>query len=66
MSRSLVEILIKTSAFCLNQTLNVYLCPTRHIDCSLMRILKSFGHKDLILQLLLEMRSSNKLVVTTG
>ena len=25
---------------------NVYLCPTQCIDCSLMRVLKSLGHKD--------------------
>ena len=46
MSRNLVQILIKTSAFCLNQTLNVYLCPTQCIDSSLMRVLMSLGHKD--------------------
>ena len=57
MLRNLVQILIKTSVFCLNQTLNVCLCPTQCIDCSLMRVLKSLGHKDL--QLLLGMRSSN-------
>ena len=50
MSRNLVQILIKT--------LNVYLCPTQCIVCSLMLVLESLGHKDL--QLLLRMRFSNK------
>ena len=45
-SRNLVEILIKNSAFCLNQT-----CPAQCIDCSLMRVLMSLGHKNLILLL---------------
>ena len=52
MTRNLVEILIKNSAFCLNQT---YLCATQSIDCSLMRVLMNLGHKNLIL--LLGMRS---------
>ena len=46
MSRNLVQILIKISVFCLNQTQNVYLCPTRCINCSLMRVLMRLGHKD--------------------
>ena len=58
MSRNLVEILIKDSAFCLIQTSNVYFCLTHCIDCSLMHVLKSLGHKNL--QLLLGMHSSNK------
>ena len=49
MSRNLVQTLIKNLAFCLNQTLNVYLCPTQCTDC--------LGHKHS--QLLLGMRSSN-------
>ena len=58
MSRNLVQILIKDSAFCLIQTLSVYFCPTQCLDSSLMHDLKSLGHKNL--QLLLGMRSSNK------
>ena len=58
MSRNLVQILIKDSGFCLIQTLNVYFCPAQCIDCSLMHVLKSLGHKNF--QLLLGMRSSNK------
>ena len=58
MSRNLVQILIKDSAFCLNPTENVYLCPTQRTGCSLMLVLISLGHKNL--QLLLEMRSPNK------
>ena len=58
MSRNLVQILIKDSAFCLFQTLTVYLSPTQCIDRSLMHVLKSLGHKNI--QLLLGMRSSNK------
>ena len=54
----MVQILIKDSAFCVIQTLNAYCCPTQCIDCSLMHVLKSLGHKNL--QLLLGMRSSNK------
>ena len=57
-SRNLVEILIKDSAFCLNQTSNVYLCPTQCIDRSLMRVIMSLGHK--ILYLSLGMCYSNK------
>ena len=52
MSRNLVQILIKDSAFRLNQTQNVHLCP----NCSLLHVLVSLGHKNL--QLLLGMRSS--------
>lgn len=58
MSGSLVQILIKDTAFCLNQTSNVYLGLTPRTDCSLVHVLISLGHK--ILQLLLEMRSSDK------
>ena len=58
MSGNLVQILIKDSAFCVNQTLNVYLGPTQHTDCSLMRVLISLGRKNL--QLLLGIRSSDK------
>ena len=66
MPRNLVQVnvLIKTSAFCLNQTLNVCLCPTQCIDCSLMRVLMSLGKT--ILQLLLGMRSSNKIMPKWG
>ena len=55
MPRNWVEILIKNPAFCLNQTLKVYLCATQTIDCNLIRVLTSLGHKNLIL--LLGMRS---------
>ena len=58
MSRNLVQILTKDSAFCLIQTLNVNFCPTQWIDCSLMHVLKSLSHKNF--QLLLGMCSSNK------
>ena len=58
MSRNVVQILIKDSAFRLIQTQNVYLCPTQHFHCSLMHVLISLGHKNL--QLLLGMCSSNK------
>ena len=58
MSRKWVQILIKDSGFCLNQTSNVYLCPTQCVDCSLMHVLMSLGHKNL--QLLLVMGSFNK------
>ena len=58
MSGNLVQILIRDSAFCLNQILNVYLGPTQRTDCSLMHVLISLSHKDL--QLLLGMRSSDK------
>ena len=34
MLRNMVAHLIKNSAFCLNQTLKVYLCPTQCIGCS--------------------------------
>ena len=37
----LVQILIKDSA-----SVYLYLSPTECIDCSLMRVLKSLGHKD--------------------
>ena len=57
MWRNLVQILIKTSAFCLNQTYNVYLCSTQCSDCSLMRVLMGLGHK--VFQLLLGMSYSN-------
>ena len=57
--RNLVEILIKNSAFCLNQTYKaVYFCPTQCIGCSLMRVLVSLGHENLIS--LLGMRSCNE------
>ena len=58
MSRNVVQILIKNSALCLIQIQNVYLCPAKCIDFSLMHVLKSLGHKSL--QLLLRKRSSNK------
>ena len=58
MSRNLVQILIKDSAFFLHQTLNVYLCPTQRTDGSFMHVLISLGHKNL--QLVLGMRSPNK------
>ena len=58
MSGNLVQILIKDSAFCLNQISNVYLGPAQRTDCSLMHVLISLGHKNL--QLLLGMRSSDK------
>ena len=58
MSRKWVQILIKDSGFCLNQTYNVYLCPTQCVDSSLMHVLMSLGHKNL--QLLLGMHSANK------
>ena len=58
MSRNLVQILMKDSAFCLNQASNVYLCTTQHTDCSLMHVLQSLGYKNL--ELLLRMRSPNK------
>ena len=58
MPRNLVEILIKNSAFCLNQIEKSYLCPAQCIDCSLMRVFMSLGHKNLIL--LLGMRSCNE------
>ena len=45
-SRNLVQILIKDAAFCLNQTKNVYLCPTQCIDSSSVRVLMSLGHND--------------------
>ena len=56
MSGNLVQISIKDSAFCLNQTF--YLGPTQRTDCSLMQVLISLGHKNL--QLSLGMRSSDK------
>ena len=47
--KNLVEILIKNSAFCLNQTYKaVYFCPTQCIGFSLMRVLVSLGHENLI------------------
>ena len=49
MPRNLVEILIKNSAFGLNQTQKVHLCPIQCICCSSMRVLMSLGHKNLIL-----------------
>ena len=58
MSRNLVQILIKDLAFCLIQTLNVYLCPAERTNFSLMHVLVSLGPKSL--QLLLAMRSPNK------
>ena len=58
MSRNLVQILMKDSAFCLNQTSNVYLRTTQHTDCSLIHALLSLGYKNL--ELLLGMRSPNK------
>ena len=59
-SRSLVEILMKNSDFCLNQIKlkKNYLCATQSIDCSLMRVLTSLGHKNFILSL--GMRSCNE------
>ena len=58
MSRNVVQILIKDSALCLIQIQNVYLCPSKCTDFSLMHVLKSLSHKSL--QLLLRKRSSNK------
>ena len=58
MRKNLAKILVKDSAFCLNETLNVYLCPTQCIDCSLMRV--PHESRSQILKLLLEMRSPNK------
>ena len=55
MSRNLVQILIKDSAFWLIQTWNVWLCPTQRFDCSSIHVLVSLVHKNL--QLLLGMRS---------
>ena len=49
---------MKDSAFCLNQTLNVYLRPAERSDFSLMHVLVSLGPKNL--QLLLGMRYPDK------
>ena len=57
-SGNLVQILIKDSAFCLNQTYNVYWGLTQPTDRSLMHVLISLGHKNL--QLLLGMSSCDK------
>ena len=58
MSGNLVQISMKDSAFCPNQTSNVYLGTTQRTDCNLMHVLISLGLKNL--QLLLGIRSSDK------
>ena len=58
MPRNLAEILLRKSAFLSKSNLKSYLCPTQCIDCSLMRVFMSLGHKNLIL--LLGIRSCNE------
>ena len=58
MPRNLVEILIKNHSFLSKSNLKSYLCPTQCIDCSLMRVFMSPGHKNLML--LLGMRSCDE------
>ena len=54
MPRNLVE----EFSFLSKSNVKSYLCPTQCIDCSLMRVFTSLGHKNLIL--LLGMRSCNE------